>query len=153
MTPKRLMIAASLCGILPLCPSSALAQTAPLPGLMKSTEFKSSPQLQNTPVVTTGSAAIANSGQKSNASTSRAQQKPAADAPEKNANRPHPILYVGGCTQTFKRRSIRLLKDPCVIFFPIVHPLRASKYAEEHGISAALGIGTMAASSVAAVRK
>lgn len=66
---------------------------------------------------------------------------------------PRPRAYLKGCAQTCKRRSGRLLKDPLIVIYPIFHPLLASKYLEKHGYSAALGLGIMGASSVAASRK
>lgn len=153
MTPIKPILAASLFGLSTINLFPALAQTAPLPGLTQNTTLKSDSPPLAAPAVTTEAAPTVSSGGKSSASTSLVQQKPAVDAPGKNANRPHPKVYLSGCTQTFKRRSMRLLKDPCVMLFPIAHPLRASKYMEEHGISAALGLGTMAVSSVATVRK
>jgi hypothetical protein len=65
----------------------------------------------------------------------------------------HPLSFASGLMTSWKRRGARLMSDPLVIMFPVAHPLKASKYAEEHGYLALMGIGTCAASSVAAVRR
>lgn len=110
----------------------------------------------DTPAATTEAATTANSGASMVIKSGKLPSNVTvlnSSEPQNGSTGPHPKTYLKGCAQTTKRRCGRLLKDPLIVIYPIFHPLLASKYLEKHGYSAALGLGIMGASSVAASRK